>query len=291
MELKEEVARLRGQGMSFGSIASKLGITKDKARGLFVRSPHFSPPPVTNSREITIVGDCLVVGDVHVPYTKPEIIELVKDCAEENGIRQIAIVGDMFSFSSLSRWPTIVREPTVAEELRAAKDIMSYWNDQFDVFYMCMGNHDLRLLSNVKGELGPDNLADMFRPTQMSPDRLQMTMLDRLWWGKGKKRWLLAHQIQYSANKLTVSAKLAAKYGCNVLTHHQHHQAIGMTLDDKHIIADNGCLCSDAPYKKLATNSFPEWNVGFSFFKGEAYNFYWHGKPAGWKPTGARPGS
>jgi len=277
-------AKASDPGKSFSEIGKDFGITKDSARGLYVRALNYSSPPLKDSPEIRIAGDVIVVGDVHVPYTHKELVRTVRKAGEEHGIKQIAIVGDLFSFSSLSRWATIVREPTVQEELRVAREILGYWMQHFDTAYMCMGNHDLRLAGAMKGELGPDNLADMFRPADVSPDRFRITMRDRMWLKDPK--WLLAHQVMYGRNKLSIAQQLSASYECNVLTHHQHHQAVGQSSNGKYIIADNGCLCdsSKTPYKALSTNSFPEWCVGFSFFKSGVYNAYWHGKRFGWKP-------
>lgn len=286
MDLRSQVSELKAQHptWSFSQIGKALSISKDRARGLYVRAPGFTPPRIQNSQEIKITGDVIVVGDVHVPYTNKKLVELVREAAQKFGIKQIAIVGDLFSFSSLSKWPTIVREPTVSEELRGARELLSYWMQHFDQAFMCMGNHDLRLLGAVKGELGPDNLADMFRPPAVAPARLRMTMRDRMWLST-KPKWLLAHQVMYGRAKLSIAQQLSATYECNVLTHHQHHQAVGQSANGKYIIADNGCLCdaNSTPYKALVTNSFPEWCVGFSIFTGGTYLPYWHGKPFGYK--------
>jgi predicted phosphodiesterase len=284
MDLKTEVVKLKkgNPSMSFSQIGSKLGITKDQARGLYVRAPNIKPPVMNNTSEIKISGNVMVVGDVHVPYTDWKLVSLVSEIAENYNIKQLAIVGDMFSFSSLSKWPTVVREPTVSEELKAARAILEFWGAQFDQFYMCMGNHDLRLMGKVQGELGPDNLVDLFRPANMSPERIRVTMLDRMWLKSPK--WLLAHQIMYSKAKLNVGQALSQKYECNVLTHHQHHQAVGISANGKYMIADNGCLCdaTKTPYKALVTNGFPEWCTGFSMFHNGVYVPYWHTKKFGW---------
>ena len=284
MNLKAEVVKLKkgNPSMSFSQIGTKLGITKDQARGLYVRAPNVRPPVMNNATEIKISGDVMVVGDVHVPYTDWRLVSLVQEVAENYNIKQIAIVGDMFSFSSLSKWPTVVREPTVAEELKAARAILEFWGTQFDQFYMCMGNHDLRLMGKVQGELGPDNLVDLFRPASVAPERIRVTMLDRMWLKSPK--WLLAHQIMYSKAKLNVGQTLSQKYECNVLTHHQHHQAVGISANGKYMIADNGCLCdaTKTPYKTLVTNGFPEWCTGFSMFHSGVYHPYWHTKKFGW---------
>jgi len=287
--LQERVAKLRRSGLTFSQIGEALGITKDRARGIYTTMPVV--PEMRGARELVLAGDVVVTGDVHVPYTDLGVAAVLAQCARENGIRQLAIVGDMFSFPNFGKWPTIVREPTAAEELKFARGLLELWNDAFDKIYLCMGNHDLRLISRVQGELEVDNLADLFRPAGMRPDRLEVTMRDRIWWGKGGSRWLLAHQVQYSRNKLTVASALERKYRCNVLTHHQHHQSLGVTEDGQHIIADNGCLCvqSKTPYTALSTNSMPVWDVGFSFFKDGKYNFYWHGQPTGWKPGKVPP--
>ena len=285
MDLRASVLRLKidNPTWSFSQIGEALGISKDTVRGLYVRTPRIKAPTIHNSQEIKIQGDVVVVGDVHVPYTNKKLVELVRKAGEKHKIKQIAIVGDLFSFSSLSRWPTVVREPTVSEELRGAREILSYWMQHFDQAFMCMGNNDLSLLGAVQGELEPDNLADMFRPAEVAPERLRMTMMDRMW--LKEPRWLLAHQIMYGRNKLSIAQQLSAKYECNVLTHHQHHQAVGQSSNGKYIVADNGCLCDAkaTPYKTLSTNSFPEWCTGFSMFTEGVYHAYWHGKSFGFK--------
>lgn len=282
------VATLKAAGASLSQVATELGISKDAAfRRWKKASANALVTKMASAPEITIQGDVMVVGDIHVPYTIKPLVELVKAAGERFGIKQVAIVGDLFSFSGMSSYPTVVREPTVSDEFRAAREILSYWGSQFQQFYMCMGNHDIRLTGAAKGELGPDNLADMFRPADMNPDRIVMTPRDRIWWGKGKNKWLLAHQRQYSRNKLTVAMKLASIHDCNVLTHHQHHQAIGVSENGKYVVADNGCLCSSAttPYTALSTTTFPRWCVGFSMFVGGSYLPYWHDRPFGWKPS------
>jgi len=61
--------------------------------------------------------------------------------------------------------------------------------------------------------------------------------------------WRVTHPKNYGINQLSVAEALAQKHQCHVITHHEHHAAIGHDRYKRFVIVNNGALVDD---RKLA---------------------------------------
>jgi len=234
--------------------------------------------------EVRIAGDCVVAGDLHAQAVDWDLVSAACDFGRRFGIRKAALVGDIVNFDAFSQYPQLVHSPPVAEEIAAAGAAVGRFLARFDLVYLCRGNHDARLTYRTDGQITMDMIADLMVKGEPRR-RLIVTCRDRLWLKSGGALWLLCHQKQYSRVKLRVANDLAQKYHCNVVTHHQHAIAVGLSQCGRYVIADNGAMCDPArlPYKEMNTTTFPAWNAGFAVIRDGIYMPYVHQRAMGIK--------
>ena len=60
------------------------------------------------------------------------------------GVKQVAIVGDLFNFDAFSLYPELVAATALGDEITGAKTVLSHWLETFEHIYLCTGNHDRR---------------------------------------------------------------------------------------------------------------------------------------------------
>ena len=285
-----KIVHAQAEGKSYSEAAQEVAWTKDKAQKQAQRAQlgDFPKPLKVLPNEITLEGDYIIVSDLHVNAARRDLIELVAEYAVKMGIRKIALVGDLFNFDIFSVYPALVCVDAMETEIAAARSILVYWLQFVDEIAFCRGNHDERVIKKFEGHLDMDGICDLMIREQDGPGlrgRVHPTMHDRLWLNTSNGQWLLAHQKEYSQQTLTVANKLALKYHCNVVTAHQHHFGMGVSKYGGFVIADNPCMCDpdQIAYKKLNTNSMPDWAFGFSMIKDGSYIPYVDKMPLGIK--------
>ncbi len=186
-------------------------------------------------------GNWMIVGDAHVPYTDWEFASLVALIAKKHlkKPRKLLIAGDLFSFDQFSNYSQIVEQPTWAQERGAAKSLFKLWFDVFDEIAGIMGNHDRRLQKFVMGAFDGEDIISM---VYSNPNKLKWSNYGYCIIDTPTGEWRVTHPKNYSINQLTVAEQLAFKYNQNIISHHEHHAAIGFDRYGKHVIVNNGCL-------------------------------------------------
>lgn len=262
--LLDQAIYLRSAGLSYAQIANRLGVSKDAIQKRVQKALRSHNAPVPPPPEITLSQhNILILNDLHANFVDWQTLECAIRFAADNKITCCAIVGDLINSDSLSRFPTTYKRESMEKELAQARDVIAAIGEKMKEIYWCRGNHDFRVSISTGGGMDMSELARIIHPGTKGVT-LHVTPYDRIWNNIRTGTWLLTHPHQYSRNPLVVARQLSAKFGCHVLVAHQHHHAIGASLDGKHVVADLPCACTPMPYKMMSTSTMPEWAPGFS---------------------------
>lgn len=210
-------------------------------------------------------GDAVVISDLHLPFTDFDFAMKPIDVAQYYGIKRLIIAGDLVDGNSQNNFKHKVRHIKLSEELRLARDLLSYYAEWFDEIIFEPGNHDDWFMQNHEGNLFIDDFARFLQ----NPDvvsKLLVTPYDRLTLFSGNEKWVIPHQADFSRYSLSVGNLLSKKFLANVIVPHQHNSAIG--FDDYHrfIVIDIGGLHDPKKmeYQALKTTTKPEPDQGFA---------------------------
>lgn len=249
VEAGERYASLNAGGMSYSQIAKMCGATRGQVgNDIALWRREFS----ADRRKFEVVNlgtplrircdNALIVGDVHVPCTDYDFSRLVLHVARKQDIKTLIVAGDMFNMDSWSKYQAVVPAPKWQEERDAARVLFSEWVEWFDDIYVLMGNHDRRLQKWSGGQLGE---ADIFGMVDSST-KVHTSNFGWMTAETAAGEWRVTHSSQYSINQLTVAEQLALKHQCNVITHHEHHAAVGWDRYGRYVIVNNGALVDPA---------------------------------------------
>lgn len=186
-------------------------------------------------------GNWMIVGDAHVPYTDWEFASLVSLIAKKHlkKPRKLLIAGDFFSFDQFSTYAQVVQHPSWEQERESAKSLLNMWFDTFSEIRGLMGNHDRRLQKFVLGAFDGEDIISMI---YSNPEKLKWSNYGYCIIDTPTGEWRVTHPKNYSINQLTVAEQLAFKNQQNIISHHEHHAAMGFDRYGKFVLVNNGCL-------------------------------------------------
>ncbi len=212
---------------------------------------------------ITIVGDGMIVGDVHVPTTDYDICHRMAVVALNflQEPRQLIVAGDMFNLDFLSVYPPISKTPEWKREKLTARALLKEWLTVFDRILIITGNHDRRITKATAGHMTTEDLIDM-----VYQDKRIVTSE----WGhcilkSGDRSFRVTHGRNYSVNTGTVGNDLSHKFEMNIISHHQHHASISLDRFKRYIVVDNAALvkAESLAYATLDDSKMPGMARGF----------------------------
>lgn len=234
--------------MTIGQLAGRIYRAKDKD----------APPPKPDlfrnrlPDPMRLEGDWLIFGDLHNPFVDYDFAGNILKVARKRGIRKLLGAGDIFNMDVFSSYEDVIKLPTWKEEKEAFQQLLLEWLEWFDEIKILMGNHDRRLQKWTKGQFDDTDIIGMV----MSGDGLgqyrdKVTSSVYGWCiiDTPSGPWRVTHPRNYGINQLTVADVLANKYQMHVITHHEHHTAIGWDRYKHFVTVNNGCLCDQ---RKLA---------------------------------------
>lgn len=190
---------------------------------------------------LTITGDCIIVGDIHVPLTDWWFSGRVSEIAKRHlkPPKKLIIAGDFFNFDAFSLYAQVIPLPTWRQEREAAYFLINEWLDTFDEIYAIMGNHERRLQRFTAGAFDTADIWSLITTNEkLLFSKFGYCNLE----SKNTGLWRITHQKNYSILQLNVADALAHKHKCNIVTHHEHHSAIGRDRYKNYIVVNNGSL-------------------------------------------------
>ena len=256
-----QLVNLRGAGQTHQQIADTVGKTRRSVRDRIERfiaqgrltsnsgfgGPRFQeilslPDMPVYTKIPTIVGNCIVVGDIHIPTTFWELAEMVSVVADKHldGDKTLIIAGDFINADALSHYPFTVAPPTLSQELLIARELLQIWSETFDRIIMFMGNHEMRVFKNMYGSIGGADIRALF--VGEVGEKFELYNIGQVIVNSGNERWRITHQNSYSKIKGRTANVLAQKHQSNIISHHEHHVAIMRDDFDYQTIVNNGGL-------------------------------------------------
>ena len=91
---------------------------------------HAYPTPI--QLDPAKLGTCLVLSDVHAPYTNKEAFEAALDDAAAQGVTSVIINGDFLDMHRVSRYGTNYQAPNVQAEIDYAPSLLDYIDEVLD---------------------------------------------------------------------------------------------------------------------------------------------------------------
>lgn len=275
--------------LSYTAIAEQTGLAVDSIRGrvsrhgkaIGVRVSEGVPTgimqvgtvptvPVFNAAPYVDV-DCMVMGDVHVPATDWQFLELAIRFAERHmrkGSRVLCIVGDLLNFDAISHYPNVVVPVAAVDELRAVNVVLRYFLKTFDSIIYSMGNHDHRFHKFFNGAFGLHELRALMTAS-IDAGKLKMVNQTQQMVRHGDVLWRLTHQRNYSKIKGRVADALAQKHLSNMITHHEHHVNLSRDTHNRYTTINNGMMgdWERMSYVQLVDSTSGVMCNGFSFVR------------------------
>jgi len=231
--------------------------------------------------------DCVIFGDMHMPYVHKRALVDALFTAKRKGIKTAILNGDALDFDWASNFMSMTAPGTmqdVEHHRRAIYDIMHALAGVFTKIYITRGNHDERLLRKADLKLSLKSVWHMFACPDSEwvdlegkplPNLLNICEITERFYMKMNSSptgdWLFCHQKNYSVIPGRVAGRLASKEQCNVVTAHEHHLAIvldGTTAE--HYGVNGGCLFDETKieYKQMRHTLHPRSTIGWVILEG-----------------------
>jgi hypothetical protein len=263
--------------------AEELGLTYDSAyqKNMRLKNADYTPLPASRypvyENPIELTGDALVLGDMHIPYHDAPFVNRCILTAQDAGIKKVILGGDWLDLHGMSKWPDdfaqtpkIISDPVydklakfadtlpeghrrelleqladthadgeLTSEMAAAREVLKALIANFDEIVLMMGNHENRLIRKLEKSLTGADLSALFLSN--SP-KAKITPFYWLRLNSGGQVWQVEHPSL--AGKGSSGAKLAPKFGCNVIMLHNHHFSVRSDISGRFVGIEPG-MCMD----------------------------------------------
>jgi calcineurin-like phosphoesterase family protein len=211
--------------------------------------------------------DFMVVGDVQLPTTDYDFAMLPAMIAKKHlrKPRKLIIAGDFYNMDAWSKYPKIIPVPAWVQERDAARNLLTIYAQTFDEMWMISGNHELRILGKLDGQYDINDVLTASMPN----GKVKATVLDRCTVNTSNGTYTVLHGDNYSKKALNNADEWAQKFQTHIISHHEHHSAMGLDRFDRYIIINNGGLFDQKKmsYVQLKSNTCANMSQGFTMVK------------------------
>jgi hypothetical protein len=282
----KSLLELNREGRTFAELAELTGVTRGVIAGRIFRyrqsqtknGVQANPAlfKVNIGTPLELSGNWMVVGDVHVPCTDYDFAQLPALMAKKHKIKNLLIAGDLYSMDAFSKYPKRVDHATWHQEKNAAIQLMSEWVRVFDRVVLLMGNHERRLEKLAEGAYDD---SDIFAQL-LGSGKVETSPFGWCTIKTPTGMWRATHQRNYSKIQLRVASELAHKYQMNIISHHEHHLAMGWDRFKNYVIVSNGGLfdVNKMAYVNMDDSTSAGMTKGFTMLKG-GYPFLFGEEP------------
>lgn len=207
----------------------------------------------------------LLISDPHVPYHNDELLKKAIYVTRHRHprVRQIAILGDLFDFASISQYPKTSRQSSLNDTLRVAGDFLRSLLFYFDRAYLCNGNHDERFAKALNSPFDLQFLIDGALGGNRPDCEIHITNLDKMEWGD---TWLLGHPSNHSSSGGKVASEIADIEQKSVVLGHNHRIGMQVSKSGRYLGWDIGHTTKPDYhfYVQRRLNKYPKWCAGFA---------------------------
>ncbi len=211
--------------------------------------------------------DFMVIGDVQLPTTDYDFATLPAMIAKKHlkKSRKLIIAGDFYNMDAWSKYPSLISSPSWVQEKLSAQNLLTIYSQVFDEIWMLTGNHERRILEKLEGQFDINDVLSASLPS----GKVKATVLDRCTVNTSKGKYTIVHGDNYSKKQLSNADEWAQKFQSHVISHHEHHAAMGLDKYDRYFIINNGGLFDQAKmsYVQLKTNTCAGMSQAFTLIK------------------------
>lgn len=267
---EEEFARQHN--MSFQSMHSKLYRQRLKLRGKPISDfkgfdrPELYDWSLPEEWEFQW-DDFMVIGDVQLPTTDYDFATLPAMIAKKHlkKPRKLIIGGDFWNMDAWSKYKSVLALPAWINEREAARNLLTIYSQVFQEIWMIAGNHERRLLEHLDGQWDFQDVLTASLPS----GHVKATVRDRCTVNTSQGKYTILHGDNYSKKSLNNADEWAQKFQSHVISHHEHHAAIGMDRFDRYYCVNNGGLFDQKKmsYVQIKTNTMANMSKGFTLVK------------------------
>lgn len=232
--------------------------------------------------------DSLVISDVHMPFYNSDLANKMLALAKKHDIKRLFVIGDLFDAKSYSRFPTAndVSSEDAEYEMKCVTEFFQVCAEQFDDIYVCIGNHEMRVLNKLERKLQFKTLLKMaLHDAEVGDTKIHVTDYPRIKMeGVNQPDTWLGHPGNYSRIKGNVPRDLATRFQTNIITGHTHHLVLTSHISGKYYVCESGCLADPAKQEYLAMDftPHPEWHPGFVWIRNERPQIFDEGLLTDW---------
>jgi hypothetical protein len=211
--------------------------------------------------------DFMVIGDVQLPTTDYDFAMLPCMIAKKHlrKPRRLIISGDLYNMDAWSKYPSIISTPSWEMERDAARNLLTIYAQTFDEMWMLSGNHERRILEKLNGQYDINDVL----ASSLPGGKIKATVLDRCTVNTSKGAYTVLHGDNYAKKSLNNADEWAQKFQTNIISHHEHHTAMGMDRYDRYYIINNGGLFDSKKmsYVQVKSNTCAGMSQGFTMVK------------------------
>jgi hypothetical protein len=266
---KEDFAKQKG--MTLSALSSKIYRQGLKYRGTAENFKGFDRPELYDW-QLPIEwqfewDDFMVIGDVQLPTTDYDFATLPALVAKKHlrKSRKLIIAGDFYNMDAWSKYPNTIPTPSWEMEKEAARNLLTIYAQVFDEMWMLCGNHERRILNKLDGQYDINDVLAASLPS----GKVRATVLDKCTIHTSNGAYSIVHGDNYSKKSLNNADELAQKYQTHIISHHEHHAAMGLDRFDRYFIVNNGGLFDQRKmgYTKVSSNTCANMSQGFTMVK------------------------
>ena len=212
---------------------------------------HRIPEAPVRSTEgwMKLIGDYAVVSDLHIPFYHAPTLERLMDEAENAGLNQLIIAGDLFDFNMFHHGPRgAAHQRRGQDDVELGRGVLKGLLQHFKSIKVFMGNHDNYLAKDLRNHFDADFLFSKFFGEFTQVKWSGYSHCDVV---SGGVQWKVVHGAAFSeTNPVGVAKRYAEKFNCNVIVGHQHR------VEESHGKYDCYCIGGAHDQTKMAYLNF-----------------------------------
>lgn len=224
-------------------------------------------------------GDYMVIGDVQLNTTDYDFMALPMAVGLKymRKPRKLILAGDLINADAFSGYENDMETSSLSDETEAGWMFFQEYLTVFQEIYWFLGNHERRAGKRTKGAIQPHHLLKMLT----HDPRVHISE-----WGHAIITnvngfdWRVTHASNYSINQLVVAEALAMKFEQNIISHHEHHLAVGYDRYKRYMLINNGGLF------RQSTMGYTQWDDSKSAGMQRGFTLLQDGYPTVYGPEG-----
>ena len=214
-----------------------------------------------------------IISDLHAPmHSEKWLLQAVKTFIHY-GIQHVILNGDSINADQIGRHhgSYFNRRKNLEDDLDALESVLKLLKKYFDHIYIDAGNHCMRLVHRMGGELSFNRLMKMVYNND--DNKIQVTSRSFLFVNNIVE---VIHPRQYRKSRGALPQNLSQRWQKSVVLGHEHHSAMTVSPCGKFQACDVGTMVDVElqDYVRNERNDFPEPVNGFAVIFGDKIQIF-----------------